>query len=115
MARKEVLHVRRDPTMTWLAIGMPVLLVLIFGYGVRFDLDRLPVAWVDLDGTRASDALREELLTSGEIVLAEACSTVPCAEHALRANRAVAAFVVPAGAAADRERGEPVTLQLLVD
>jgi len=115
MARKEVLHVRRDPRMTWLAIGMPVLLVLIFGFGVRFDLDRLPVAWVDLDGTRGSDALREELFVSGEIVLAEVCPEVECAERALRANRAIAAFVVPAGAEEDRTRGNPVTLQLLVD
>jgi len=115
MSRKEVLHVRRDPTMTWLAIGMPVLLVLIFGFGVRFDLDHLPVAWVDLDGTRGSDALREELFVSGELVLAKVCPEVECAERAMRSNRAVAAFVVPPGAAADRERGEPVTLQLLVD
>jgi ABC-2 type transport system permease protein len=115
MARKEVLHVQRDPTMTWLAIGMPVLLVLIFGFGVRFDLDRLPVAWVDLDVTRGSDALREELLVSGELVLAQVCPDVACAERSLRSNRSVAAFVVPAGAAADQERGEPVVLQLLVD
>ena len=39
MARKEVAHVRRDPGMLYLAIGMPLLLICIFGFAVRFDAE----------------------------------------------------------------------------
>ena len=34
MAWKETLHVRRDPRTLYLAIVMPVLLLLLFGFGV---------------------------------------------------------------------------------
>ena len=49
VARKEVAHVRRDPGMLALSLGMPLLLVCIFGFGVRFDADHLPVVLVDQD------------------------------------------------------------------
>ena len=50
ISAKEVRHVLRDVRTLYLALGMPVVLLLLFGYGVSFDLDRLPIAFVDLDG-----------------------------------------------------------------
>jgi ABC-2 type transport system permease protein len=57
MSGKEVLHVRRDPRTLYLALVMPVLLLLLFGYGVSFDLDHLPLAIADADRTPESRAL----------------------------------------------------------
>ncbi|MEQ1501473.1 MAG: ABC transporter permease [Myxococcota bacterium] len=115
MSRKEVAHVRRDPGMLYLAIGMPLLLILIFGFGVRFDADDLPIAVVDLDRSAESRALIREVVASGDLVLAGEPSGVPEAEAMLRANRAVAAVVIPVDAGARLARGEGVTAQLLVD
>ena len=49
IARKEVLHVVRDPRSLYLALGMPAVLLILFGYGVSFDMDHLPVVVVDED------------------------------------------------------------------
>ena len=54
LARKEVLHIVRDVRVIYMALGMPVLLLLLFGYAVTFDLDRLPIALLDRDNTPAS-------------------------------------------------------------
>jgi ABC-2 type transport system permease protein len=115
MARKEVAHVRRDPGMLYLAIGMPLLLILIFGFGVRFDAEDLPVVVVDQDRTARSADLIEAWFASGDLALVDVLAEVPDAERALRANRAVAALVIPRGAGADLDRGVPVAAQLLVD
>ena len=57
MAQKETLHIRRDPRTLYLALGMPVVMLFLFGYGLSFDLDRLPLAIADQDRTEASREL----------------------------------------------------------
>ncbi|MEZ4236620.1 MAG: ABC transporter permease [Myxococcota bacterium] len=115
MARKEVAHVRRDPAMLYLAIGMPLLLILIFGFGVRFDADDLPVVVVDQDRTAASADLIDAWVASGDLRLVDVVTDVEEARRALRSNRSVAALIVPPHAGADLDRGDPVAVQLLAD
>ena len=38
VARKEIRHVRRDPFTLAMAVGVPVLLVVFFGYVLDFDV-----------------------------------------------------------------------------
>ncbi|MBK7644419.1 MAG: ABC transporter permease [Planctomycetes bacterium] len=51
--RKEALQIRRDPSSIGLALVMPVVLILLFGYGVSLDAENIPVAVV-LDHAGAS-------------------------------------------------------------
>ena len=46
VARKEAIHIRRDPRSLGLAIGIPMLMLLMFGYALTLDVDRVPfVVW----------------------------------------------------------------------
>lgn len=115
IATKEALHVRRDPRTLWLAIGMPVLLIVLFGYGVSFDVDRVPVAVVDLDRTEASRAMADAIVASGELRAVASPADPPAAEALLREGDAWAAIVLPRGLGEDLARGERVDVQVLVD
>lgn len=44
--RKELLQIGRDPSSIGLALVMPVVLILLFGYGVSLDAEHVPVAVV---------------------------------------------------------------------
>lgn len=44
--RKELLQIARDPSSIALALVMPVVLILLFGYGVSLDAENVPVALV---------------------------------------------------------------------
>lgn len=44
--RKEFLQIRRDPSSILLAIVMPVVLLILFGYGVSLDAENVPIAVV---------------------------------------------------------------------
>ncbi len=46
LARKEALQVVRDPSSIAIAVVMPLVLLVLFGYGVSLDVRRLPVAIV---------------------------------------------------------------------
>ena len=44
MARKEWVQLRRDPRSMVLAFGMPLLMLLFFGYAITWDVDDIPIA-----------------------------------------------------------------------
>lgn len=114
MAAKETLHVQRDPRTLALALAMPVALLFLFGYGVSTDLEHLPVAVADRDGSDASRALARALGASGEVDVVGRVRPED-AESLFRKGVAVATLVVPEGYAADLARGRRTAVQLLVD
>ena len=114
MAAKETLHIRRDPRTLYLALGMPVVMLILFGYGLSFDLDRLPLAIVDRDRTVESRELVRAVTASNELV--EGPRAEP--EDGLRLFRrgeAVALLEIPRGYAEDVARGRKTRVQLVVD
>lgn len=115
MAAKEADHIRRDPLTLFLAVVMPVGLLVLFGYGVTFDLERLPVAVVDQDRTPESRALTEAFAHSRELWVSARPDALADADRELRRGRAVAALIIPEGFARALGRGEAGELQLIVD
>ena len=116
LARKEALHVARDPRSLYLALGMPVVLLVLFGFGVSFDMDHLPVAVIDEDRSRTSRALVERLFASSELELVSAGELR--AEDAARLferREAIGVLILPAGLEEDLNRGRSVSVQFLLD
>jgi ABC-2 type transport system permease protein len=114
MAGKETLHVLRDPRTLYLALVMPVLMLFLFGYGVSFDLDHVPVAVADLDRTEASRALVRTVTGSRELVSSGEADPRD-AGRLFRRGQAAAVLVVPRDYGEKVARRERVVLQLLVD
>lgn len=116
IAKKEVLHVARDPRSLYLALGMPVVLLILFGFGVSFDMDHLPVAVIDDDGSATSRAITERMFASGEFERIDSEGLTPEQAHTLFETRVAAAvLVIPHGFGDDLARGEHVSVQILVD
>ena len=46
LIRKETLQIVRDPSSIGIAVMLPIVLLLIFGYGVSLDARGIPVALV---------------------------------------------------------------------
>ena len=49
VARKEFLHILRDPRSLGMGIAIPILLLVIYGYALTMDVDEVPL----VSGTRA--------------------------------------------------------------
>jgi len=65
MARKEFRHVWRDPfTLIW-ALGMPLILVIFFGYAIDFNVRDVGLAVADHDLTRNSRELLQVIGGAG--------------------------------------------------
>lgn len=115
LATKEVFHIQRDPRSLYLGLGMPLLLLVLMGAGISFDLDRIPLVVVDRDGSTASRALVQAFVADETFRLAGYAEDEAEAEAMFRASRAQAAVVIPEDFAADLDRGERVPVQFLVD
>ncbi|HET6440468.1 MAG TPA: ABC transporter permease [Anaeromyxobacter sp.] len=114
MAAKETLHILRDPRTLYLALIMPVVMLFLFGYGVSFDLDHVPVAIADLDRSEASRELVRAVTAAGELVSAGQAEPGE-ADRLFRRGEAAALLVLPQDYGAKLARRERVTLQLLTD
>jgi ABC-2 type transport system permease protein len=114
MAWKEALHILRDPRTLYLALGMPVLMLFLFGYGVSFDLERIPLGVADRDRTEASRALVSALVAAREL---EAIGEVSPedATRLFRRGEAFAVVEVPRGYGRDVAEGRRAEVQLLLD
>ncbi len=54
IARKEFLHILRDPRSLLMALALPVVMLMLFGYALTLDVDDIPTVVYDADGSPAS-------------------------------------------------------------
>jgi drug efflux transport system permease protein len=115
LANKEWMHIVRDARTLYFALGMPVVMLVIFGYAVSFDIDDVPTVVVDQDQSAESRALIHHLF-SGTTFRNEGQLADPRdVEAAFRRNDARMGVVIPLGYARSIGRGEEARVQLLVD
>jgi ABC-2 type transport system permease protein len=114
IAWKEILHIRRDPRTLLLALAMPVAMLLLFGYGVSFDVDRIPLAISDQDRTEASRRLAQAFTENHEFEPVGGADA-DAADTVFRRHQATAILVIPRGYETDLARGGPAAAQLLLD
>ncbi len=115
IAHKEVLHILRDARAVYLALGLPVVMLMLFGYGISQDVDHVQIAVADQDRTPASRRLSEALVAGGDFVREADLASPDDAEAAFRSGRIEAALVIPRGYGRDLARGLPAAAQLLLD
>ncbi len=62
IARKEWIHIRRDPVSLVIIILMPLLQLTIFGFAVNMDVKNLPAAVINLDAGKGAANYGKELV-----------------------------------------------------
>ena len=115
LAYKEWMHIVRDPRTLYFALGMPVVMLVIFGYAVSFDIDNVPTVVVDQDRTAQSRGLVQHLFTGTTFRDMGELDDPEQVEAAFRGNRARLGIVIPRGYARSIGRGEEARVQLMVD
>jgi ABC-2 type transport system permease protein len=115
IALKEVMHILRDPGTLAFAIGMPLIMLALFGYAVTFDVDHIPVVVADEDRTPQSREVVARLLSGRTLERRATVDRADEIEPMLRRREASVGVVVPRGFGASLARGETATVQLLVD
>jgi ABC-2 type transport system permease protein len=115
LMRKESLHIRRDPRSLYLAVGLPVIMLLLFGYAITLEVRHMPVGVVDQDGSAAGRELVARVTSTGYFELKMLSADLGGAVRALDDGTVRIFLVLPQGFAKALARGENAPVQLLVD
>jgi len=115
VANKEVVQILRDGRSLIIVVIMPVILVLLFGYGVNLDLKGLPVYVYDRDGSQQSQDLLKRFQASDYFHIVRVVNDYPALARALDNGDAKIGIVVPWDFSQRLHDGGPVQIQALVD
>ena len=115
IARKETIHIRRDPRSLGLAIGVPLLMLLAFGYALTLDVDRVPFVVWDQSGTTQSREFIARFTGTTYFTFHGAVENYPQLERAIDSRDAMLALVIPSGFARELDAGRSAPVQAIVD
>lgn len=115
IARKEVLHILRDRMTLGMVIGMPVMMMLAFGYAVSTDVSHVPAGVWDQDGSAAGRELVAKLEASRYFDFSRHVSSEGELRRLMDRGKIRAGLIIPPGYAADLAAGRTARVLLLVD
>ena len=115
IARKELIQLRRDTRSLILAFLLPVLLLILFGYAISWDVRNIHTAVLDGDRSAQSRELLDAFRASGYFTFVEAIERPGDIGNLFDRGAAQVAIVIPPGFAADLSSGRTATIQAIVD
>ena len=99
IAKKEVRHILRDTRSLFIAILMPVMMTLLYGYAVNLDIKNITLAVIDHDRSVESRELVGNFYNSGYFLKATAPPDLADPERVLKTGDANAVFIIQKGLA----------------
>ncbi len=115
VARKEFIHVVRDPRALGISILLPLVLLLLFGYALTLDVDKVPIMVWDQSRTPESRDLAGRFTASRYFSLAGYAGSYGEITDALDHGRTLMALVIPVDFGRSVAAGRPAEVQLIAD
>jgi ABC-2 type transport system permease protein len=115
VAKKEMVQVLRDSRSLIIVLIMPVILVLLFGYGVNLDLKHLPIYVYDRDGSQQSQDLLKRFQASDYFEIVRVVNSYRDLTRAIDDGHAKMGIVIPWDFSQRLRDGRPAQVQALVD
>ncbi len=115
VAKKEFIHVLRDPRSLMMGIGMPMMLLFLFGYALTLDVDRVPLAVWDQSQSLDSREFISRFSGSRYFDLRITTDHYSRIEEAIDKREALIALVIPPDFSRRLSMGEAAVVQTIVD
>lgn len=113
--KKETREILRDPITLWIAILLPVIMMILFSYAITLDVKEIPLAVLDEDGSPESRDYIAAFLQSGYFRLHTALQSEQQIERLLDNGAVRVALVIPVGFSRSLAQGIPADVETLVD
>lgn len=115
IVKKEFIQVRRDPISLRLPFAMPIIMMLLFGYAVNTEVERIPTVIFDQSMTQESRAYLDRFTASGSFHIVGYVSSEKEMSEEIDGGNAKAGIIVPSDYARKlKQKSEPQT-QLIID
>jgi ABC-2 type transport system permease protein len=115
VTKKEFLHILRDPRSLAMALAVPLVMLLLFGYGLTLDVDHIPTLVYDSDKTPESRELIARFQGSRFFQILDYVNEYRTIEKRIDQDQCLLAVVVPQGYARELLAGRAPQVQLIFD
>ncbi len=115
IAYKEFIQILRDRRTLVLIILMPMMQLMIYGYGINTDVKHLPTYVYDQDRTYLSRRLMDAFAQSDYFTVKTRAASLKEIEEALNKGQAQSALIIPPHFAGDLLKKKGTQIQLLID
>lgn len=115
IARKEFIHIIRDPRSIGMAVAIPMLLILLFGYALTLDVHNVPTVIWDQSQSHDSRDFISKVEGSKYFSIIGYAHSYPEIERAIDSGQALMALIVPVKFSGRIEAGRAAPVQLIVD
>ena len=112
---KELHHITRDSRSLALALLMPVMMLLLYGYALSLDVDHIQTMIYDQDGTDASRNLTRQFQGSRYFDVVGFTSNYDDIQRGIDANRILVGLVIPRDFSRDLRSGRGTNVQIIID
>ena len=115
IAKREFITVMRDKRSLFLVILFPLMLLVLYGYGVTFDIKHIAMAVYDQSRSPKSRELIEKFTSSGYFVLQDQVDSYKQLEELLVNDEIILGLVIPPNFASGISSKTGATVQILVN
>ncbi|MBI5603733.1 MAG: ABC transporter permease [Deltaproteobacteria bacterium] len=115
MARKEFIHIFRDPRSLGMGIAIPMIMLILFGYALTLDVDKVPLVIWDQNRSLSSREFISHFSGSRYFSLQGFVDRYGEVEQAIDSRRALVSLIIPADFSGRLASGKTAKVQLIVD
>jgi len=115
VAKKEFIHIVRDPLTLGLVLLMPVIMLLLFGYAITTEVKHVPTVVWDQDKSAASRRLIDAFRGSQYFDFDYHAASYEEVARLIDSGKAKAGLVIPPDYATRLKRRETATVQFFID
>ena len=115
VTRKETIHILRDWRSLIIALAIPILLILLFGYALNMDLNKVPTIVWDQCQTPESRKFISYISGSPYFKIQNYALSEHEIEEALWSGRQLVAFIIPTDFSRRVKVGRKADVQVIVD
>jgi ABC-2 type transport system permease protein len=112
---KELLHIIRDPRSLAIIFIMPIMMIVLYGYGISFDVKDIKMAVIDRDHSSSSRRLIDKFIHSGYFRLRSDISSTDDIEQLFLYRKIQMMLVIPPDFGALLLKQSLTEVQLIVD
>src|SRR5512139_3736229 len=115
ISRKELIHIRRDPISLLQVILLPIILLLLYGYALTFDIKHVTLAVYDQEGSQLSRDLIKRFQSNEYFSLVRLAKSYEDLRDLITARQVQAGLVIPYDFTWQYQTGKTARVQALVD
>jgi ABC-2 type transport system permease protein len=115
VSHKEFLHIMRDPRSLGMALALPLLMIILFGYALTLDVDRIPMVVYDASRTPGSRELIDAFRGSRYFKVVAWTDRYQTIEEYINKDQCLMGLVIQSTYTSDLLSGRGAEVQLILD